>query len=98
MAMSANSTRRGLGNCSGERGSSPLFLPTQPHYFIAHTWFFGTRMRVEESTGKILTKGIRGFVSRKLFKLSKTLFRATGFDRWGRLLPRNYFVVAERRG
>jgi hypothetical protein len=73
-----------------------VFLPTQPHYFVAHTWFFGTRMRVEESTGKIVTRGIRGFVSRKLFKLIKKLFCATGFERWGRLIPRNYFVVVQR--
>jgi SAM-dependent methyltransferase len=73
-----------------------VFLPTQPHYLVAHTWFFGTRMKVEESTGKILTKGIRGFISKKLFKFSKRLFLATGYDRWGRLLPRNFFVVAER--
>jgi len=78
-------------------GLQPIvFLPTQPHYLVAHTWFFGTRMCVEESTGKILTRGIRGFVSRKLFKLSKFFFNATGFERWGRRLPRNYFVVAEK--
>jgi SAM-dependent methyltransferase len=75
-----------------------VFLPTQAHFFVAHTWFFGTRMRIEESTGKILTKGIRGFAARKLFKLTKMLFRITGYERWNRLLPRNYFVVAKKRG
>lgn len=87
----------GLRHLLREAGLQPhIFLPTQPHYFVAHTWFFGTRMKVEESTGKILTKGVRGFVSRKLFKLSKKLFCMTGFERWGRLLPRNYFVVAHK--
>ncbi len=75
-----------------------VFLPTQPHALVAHTLIFGTRMRIEESTGRILTGGIRGFVSRKLSKLSKKLFCATGPEWWGRLLPRNYFVVAVKNG
>jgi len=75
-----------------------VFLPTQPHAFVSHTFIFGTRMRIEESTGRILTGGIRGFASRKLSKLSKGLFRATGPEWWGRLLPRNYFVVAVKSG
>jgi len=75
-----------------------VFLPTQPHAFVAHTLIFGTRMRIEESTGRILTGGIRGFVTRKISKLSKKLFRATGPEWWGRLLPRNYFVVAVKDG
>lgn len=89
----------GLRGLIGQSGlQTVLFLPTQSHFFVAHTWFFGTRMRVEESTGKILTKGIRGFVGRKLFKFTKALFRLTGQKRWNALLPRNYFVVAEKRG
>ena len=75
-----------------------LFLPTQPHAFVAHTLIFGTRMRIEESTGRILTGGIREFASRKLSKLSKWLFCATWPEWWGRLLPRNYFVIAVKNG
>jgi len=75
-----------------------VFLPTQPHAFVAHTLIFGTRMRIEESTGRILTGGIRGFVSRKLSKLSKKFFCATWPEWWGRMLPRNYFVVAVKNG
>jgi len=73
-----------------------VFLPTQPHVLVAHTLIFGTRMRIEESTGRIMTGGIRGFASRKLSKLSKLLFCATAPAWWGCLLPRNYFVVAEK--
>lgn len=75
-----------------------VFLPTQPHALVAHTVIFGTRMRIEASTGRILTGGIRGFVSRKISKLTRMLFRATGPEWWGRLLPRNYFVVAVKNG
>jgi SAM-dependent methyltransferase len=85
----------GLRELMREAGLRPVvFLPTQPHVLVAHTWIFGTRMRIEESTGRILTGGIRGFAGRKLSKLSKKLFCATGPEWWGRLLPRNYFVVA----
>ena len=89
----------GLRELMREAGLRPVvFLPTQPHAFVAHTLIFGTRMRVEESTGRILTGGIRGLLSRKLSKWSKGFFRATGPERWGRLLPRNYFVVAVKNG
>jgi hypothetical protein len=72
------------------------FVPTQPHYFLAHTWLFGTRMVIEASTGKILTRGLRGFVLGHLTSLSRRFFRATGPRMWGRILPRNYFVVATK--
>ncbi len=80
-----------------QAGLRPLvFRPAQAHFFLAHTWVFGTRMRVEESTGVVLTKGVRGFMGRKIFKLSKWLFSLKLLEGLGRLLPRNYFVVAER--
>ncbi len=41
-------------------GLKPLaFIPTQPHYFVGHTWLFGSRMQVQGSSGDILTKGWR---------------------------------------
>ena len=72
------------------------FVPAQPHYFIAHTWLFGTRMRIEGSTGKVLTVGPRAAVLAWLTSWSRTFFRATGIRFWGKLLPRNYFVVARK--
>jgi SAM-dependent methyltransferase len=72
------------------------FLPTQPHYFLAHTWLFGTRMKVEGSTGRILTGGMRGFVLSNITSWSKRLFSATNPQWWGRIFPRNYFVVATK--
>ena len=72
------------------------FLPAQPQYFIAHSWLVGTRMKIEGSTGKILTRGVRGFVFGNLVKYSRLFFGATGLSGWSRFLPRNYFVVAGR--
>lgn len=80
-----------------EAGLEPLtFAPTQPHYFLAHTWLFGTRMKTEGSTGRILTRGLRGFVLGHLTSSARRFFLLTGPDFWGRVLPRNYFVVAAR--
>ncbi len=73
-----------------------VLLPTQPHYFVFHTWVVGSRMRVEWSTGRILTGGVRRWIGKRLHGWSRRLFLATGPERWGRLLPRNYFVVARR--
>jgi SAM-dependent methyltransferase len=76
-------------------GLTPLvFIPTQPHYFLLHTWVFGTRMKVEGSTGQILTEGFRRGVGSRITEYSRRFFRATGPRFWGRLLPRNYFVIA----
>jgi len=76
-------------------GLSPIvFIPTQPHYFVSHTWLFGTRMKVEGSTGKVLTKGIRNVIFQRLNAYSKRFFMLTGPEWSGRRLPRNYFVVA----
>jgi SAM-dependent methyltransferase len=80
-----------------ESGLVPLiFITTQPHYFIAHSWLFGSRMKVDVSTGEIKTKGIRHFVLGLLTTGSKRFFELTGFETWGRLLPRNYFIIATR--
>jgi SAM-dependent methyltransferase len=78
-------------------GLRPLVLvPAQPHYFVAHTWFYGTRMKSEPSSGRILTGGVRGAVFSRLFRLSRWFFALTGPRFWGKLMPRNYFVVAAR--
>lgn len=79
-------------------GLNPLImLPTQPHYFISHTWLFGTRMKGEGATGKVLDSGWRARVLNRVQKLSFIFFRATCPEVWGHIFPRNYFIVAERR-
>lgn len=72
------------------------FAPAQPQYFIGHTWLAATRMKIDGSTGKILTRGVRGFVFGNLVKYSRLVFTATGLALWSRVFPRNYFVVAGR--
>jgi SAM-dependent methyltransferase len=72
------------------------FVPTQPHYFIGHTMLFLTRMKVEGSTGRVLTGGFRGFVLKFFSKGIKRFFMLTGPYWWGRVLSRNYFVVAQK--
>ena len=72
-----------------------VFLPTQPHYFVAHTWLFGSRMHVEGSSGRILTGGVRGFIFGIIHKYTGKLFSLAPLW-WGKLLPRNYFVIAEK--
>lgn len=88
-------TRESLRALLHSAGLHPLVLvPTQPHYFVAHTWFYGTRMRSEPSTGKIITAGLRGVVFSRLFRACRWFFSKTSPAFWGRLLPRNYFVLA----
>ena len=72
------------------------FIPTQPHYVVAHTWLFGTRMNIEGSTGKVLSRGFRGFVFNYLLRFSRAFFMLTGPKFWGRVLGRNYFIVARK--
>jgi SAM-dependent methyltransferase len=79
-------------------GLKPLvFLPTQPQYFIAHVWLFGSRMKIEGSTGRILTGGVKARIFNSVYKWSDQIFRKTGPGFWGRVFPRNYFVVATRK-
>ena len=73
-----------------------VFVPTQPHYFISHSWLFGSRMQIEAATGKVKTKGIRHFIWTKIHSSSKSLFERTGIDYWGKVFPRNYFIIASR--
>jgi SAM-dependent methyltransferase len=90
-------TRKGLIFLLEAAGLEPLvLLPTQPHYFLGHTWFYGLRMKSEPSTGKILTGGIRRSVFSLIFRGSRWFFSRTGPTFWGRVFPRNYFVVARR--
>jgi SAM-dependent methyltransferase len=80
-----------------EAGLSVLvFAPVHPQFFVAHSWLVATRMKLEGSTGKILTGGVRGFVFGNLLKYSRFFFGVTGLRLWSYLLPRNYFVVAGR--
>jgi SAM-dependent methyltransferase len=86
---------RGLMALLTSAGLAPLVLiPTQPHYFIAHTWFYGSRMRSEPSSGRVLTGGVRGAIFSRLVRGSRWFIEKTGPLFWGRLLPRNYFVIA----
>jgi SAM-dependent methyltransferase len=85
----------GLRGLLDSAGLVPVvFVPTQPHYFLGHTWVFGTRMQVEGSTGDVVTQGFRRFVSGRLTEYSRRFFLATGAGFWGRILARNYFVIA----
>jgi SAM-dependent methyltransferase len=88
----------GLRELLDAAGLEPVTLiPTQPHYFVFHTWIVGARMRVDWSTGKILTGGLRKRIGKILLSLGRRFFVLTGLERWGRLLPRNYFVVAQMK-
>jgi 2-polyprenyl-3-methyl-5-hydroxy-6-metoxy-1,4-benzoquinol methylase len=71
-------------------------VPTQPHYFLTHTWTFGLRMVVEESTGRVVSKGWRAACAAAINAYGRAFFMRTGPEFWGRLLPRNYFLVAGR--
>ena len=87
----------GLRHLIAGAGLSVLaFVPAQPQFFIGHSWLVGTRMKIEGSTGKILTRGFRGFVFGNLVKYTGLFFGATGISMWSHILPRNYFVVAGR--
>ena len=87
--------RRGLLKLLTDAGLTPIVvIPTQPQYFIAHTWFYGSRMQSEPSSGKVLTGGVRGAIFSRLIRGSRWFFEKTGPSFWGGLLPRNYFVVA----
>ena len=71
-----------------------VLIPTQPHFFLSHAWLALTRMKLDGATGKVLTGGIRYRLWGILNEYSRRFFLLTGPDWWGRLLPRNYFVVA----
>lgn len=76
--------------------SPDTFFPTQPHYFISHTWLVGTRIRIKESSGRILTTGWRVKVFEFLNTYLRKFFKMTGASFWGRVFPRNYFIVARK--
>lgn|GEM_PF-1206963 len=78
-------------------GLVPLvFLATQPHYFVGHTWLIGSRQQIDGSTGKKISKGISVTIFDYLTRYSRHFFELTGSEKWGRLLPRNYFIIATR--
>lgn len=73
----------------------PLYIiPTQPHYFISHTWLFGTRMKVDGSTGRILSNDFRTQIFYLLYSWSFRFFLKTNPFFWGKIFPRNYFIIA----
>ncbi len=73
-----------------------VFIATQPHYFVGYTWLMGLRQQIDGSTGKIISKGISVNIFSWLTRYSKRFFELTGSETWGRLLPRNYFIIATR--
>ena len=90
-------TRMGLMSLLEAAELEPIvLLPTQPHYFLGHTWFYGFRMNSEPSTGRILTGGIRKSIFSLIMRGGRWFFSSTGPIFWGRVFPRNYFVVARR--
>jgi len=85
---------RGMLKDSGLRILS--LIPTQPHYFLSHSWMALTRMKIEGSSGMVLTEDWRASIFRLVNVWSKKICLLTGMTWWGRLLPRNYFVIAVR--
>ncbi|MGI6384556.1 MAG: class I SAM-dependent methyltransferase [bacterium] len=78
-------------------GLVPLIIfSTKPHYFIFHTWLFVTRTPVDVATGRLLSTGIRTKIGIKLLLITKKLFMMTNMHWWGKRLPRNYFVIAQK--
>ncbi|HEX9656978.1 MAG TPA: class I SAM-dependent methyltransferase [Bacteroidota bacterium] len=71
-------------------------IPTQPHYFLSHSWMALARMKIEGSSGKVLTQDWRASILRCVNVWSRKIFLLTGMTWWGYLLPRNYFIIAAR--
>jgi 2-polyprenyl-3-methyl-5-hydroxy-6-metoxy-1,4-benzoquinol methylase len=72
-------------------------VPTQPHYFLTHTLMFGLRRPVAGSTGRVTTSGWIEKMAGRLNAYSRSFFLRSSPALWGRLLPRNYFLVATHR-
>jgi SAM-dependent methyltransferase len=90
-------SEQSLRQLVSEAGLKPIVLfPVQPHYFVSHLWLFGSRMQVEGSSGKVLTQDWRAKVLIRLLRTSEKVFAATGPKWWGRLFPRNYFLIAQK--
>ena len=88
-------SRRSLLRLLTEAGLSPaVFFPTQPHYFLAHLWLFGTRVPIEGSSGRIVGGRFRARVFSLLVRGLRIIFRSTCPRFWGYCFPRNYFVIA----
>jgi ubiquinone/menaquinone biosynthesis C-methylase UbiE len=73
-----------------------VFKKAQPHYFIAHLWLFGSGMKVEGATGKVLTHDWRTKVGNRVFSFSYKFFRKTNINFWSNLFPRNYFIITTK--
>jgi SAM-dependent methyltransferase len=87
----------GLRKILAQAGLVPeILIPAQPHYFLAHLWFFGTRTPLQGSTGRVSGVGFRQKVFALVLRSTSGAFAATGFRFWSRLFPRNYFAIARR--
>lgn len=73
------------------------FQGIQPQYFLSHTWMSLTRMKVQLATGDLDTSGWKGKIFSGILVLFGLVFNKTFPKFWGSLLPRNFFVLAERR-
>lgn len=72
-------------------------VPTQPHFFLAHLVLFLSRVPFEGSTGRVLIRDTRTKISDLILAWSRKFFMASGPEFWGRVFPRNYFVVASKK-
>ncbi len=73
-----------------------VFKSAQPHFFITHIWLFGSRMKVEGSTGKVLTDDWRNKVGDVIFSFVTRVFFNTNIYFWSNIFPRNYFIIATK--
>lgn len=80
----------------GYRLSLGFLDVSAPHIYFSHTGLFAIRVRVEGSTGRVLAGGIRTSVGDLLNRYSRRFSMRTGDERWERLLPRNYFILAAK--
>ncbi len=92
-------TRRGLRELLASSSLRVEVLhPIQPHYFIGHLWLFGTRVKIEGATGKILDYDWRAKIFNRVVRYSRFFFRWTFPLAWGWLFPRNYLALVRRTG
>ena len=73
-----------------------VFKRAQPHFFLAHMWLFGSRMKVEGSTGRVLTNDWRNKVGNAIFSFVTKVFFETNIYFWSNIFPRNYFIIATK--
>lgn len=92
-------SRKALCELASQAGLSVIeLIPAQPQYFVFHTWLYLTRVEIEGSTGRIVTQDWRTRFGSNLIWRARRFFDRTGIGFWSRLIPRNYFLIAERGG